>query len=186
MHPTRHKGIHVVQYRRDFTPGASYFFTVTLQDRHSSFLTQHIRLLGNAFRHARQHAPFITHAIVVLPEHLHVIWQLPIEDSNFSLRWRLIKTHFTHSLIKSGKCISKNKRGEYHLWQRRFWEHRIRNERDLTAHVDYIHYNPVKHGLVKQASDWQYSSIHRYISQGILPVNWGGKSAFPGEFGEAG
>ena len=92
----------MVQYRRDFTPGATYFFTITLKDRRFSYLTDHIDALGNAFRSVRNQAPFITHAIVVLPEHLHVIWELPSGDINYSWRWRLIKNHFTRSLLAEG------------------------------------------------------------------------------------
>ncbi len=154
----------MVNYRRDYNNGALYFFTLTLQNRQSTYLTNHIALLGDAFRYVRTKSYFTTHAIVVLPDHLHVIWQLPLDNSNYSLCWKLIKTRFTQGLINKGMSVSKNHRGEYNLWQKRFWEHRIRDENDLQKHVDYIHYNPVKHGYVLTPSDWLYSSIHRYIN----------------------
>lgn len=150
----------MVNYRRDYTNGAIYFFTVTLQNRQSSDLTRYIDLLGDAFRHVRARFSFTTHAIAVLPDHLHAIWELPEEDYDYSLRWRLIKTRFTQA------------RGKQNVWQKRFWEHRIRNEQDLHRHIDYIHYNPVKHGHVLNPTDWPYSSIHRYIKQNILPEHW--------------
>ena len=165
-------------YRRVIAPGATYFFTLTLQDRTSSLLTKHIDILGTAFRRARSNNPFRTKAIVILPEHLHVIWQLPDGDSDYSKRWRQIKTNFTRALIKQGITLDKNINGEYDLWQKRFWEHRIRDDNDLEQHINYIHYNPVKHGLVEFASHWMFSSIHRYIKQGILPVNWGHRGAW--------
>ncbi|MBA2652610.1 MAG: transposase [Tatlockia sp.] len=173
----------MVNYRRDITSGATYFFTLTLRNRQSNLLTKHITLLGNSFRQARKDNPFLTKAIVVLPEHLHVIWQLPTNDDDYSTRWRQIKTYFTQALIKAKVPLSSNSRNEYNLWQRRFWEHRIRNDQDLEQHVAYIHNNPVKHRLVNLPRDWPYSSIHSYIKQGILSKNWGGDS-IEGYFGE--
>ncbi|MDP1604902.1 MAG: transposase [Legionella sp.] len=167
--------INMVNYRRDFTAGATYFFTLTLQNRDSNYLTQYIDLLGEAFRHVRKKAHFTTHAIAVLPEHLHVVWELPRDDCSYSLRWRLIKTRFTQEINKKN-FMSKNNRGEFDLWQKRFWEHRIRDENDLQKHIDYIHYNPVKHGHVVAPVDWPHSSIHRYIKEGILQVDWGGEN----------
>ena len=164
----------MVFFRRDFTPGGTYFFTVTLKNRKSTYLTSYIQLLGKVLRQARHHAHFSTHAIAVLPEHLHVIWELPPGDSNYSARWRRVKASFTKELVRAGVPIKPNLRGEYDLWQRRFWEHRIRDEKDFQNHVDYIHYNPVKHGYVFNAVDWPFSSIHRYIAQGLLPKDWGG------------
>ena len=164
----------MVHYRRDNTPGATYFFTVTLRNRHSTLLTTHIKQLGEAFRHVQRKATFRTIAIVVMHEHLHAIWQLPIDDSHYSRRWGLIKGHFTHALLKAGLPFIKDNSGEYNVWQKRFWEHRIRDETDFERHIDYIHYNPVKHGLVSLPREWPYSSIHRYIANGILDKDWGG------------
>ncbi|WP_259331256.1 REP-associated tyrosine transposase [Legionella bozemanae] len=173
----------MVHYRRDLTAGGTYFFTLTLRNRYSNLLTAHIRDLGNSFREVRKNAHFEMPAFVILPEHLHVIWQLPYNDFDYSRRWLLIKAHFTRSLVKSGLPLLPNQRGEYNLWQRRFWEHRIRNEIDYQKHIEYIHYNPVKHGLVEVPTQWPYSSIHRFISKGIIDKNWGGAS-FEGSFGE--
>ena len=176
----------MVQYRRDFTPGATYFFTLTLKNRHLSHLTDHIDALGDAFRSIRHLAPFTTHAIVILPNHLHAILELPRGDDNYSSRWRLIKTHFTRSLLARNVLLRKNGRNEYDLWQRRFWEHRIRDEYDLTTHIHYIHFNPVKHGLVERPRDWPHSSVHRYIKKRILPLNWGEKDVSSPGVGENG
>ena len=131
-------------------------------------------MLGRAFRRARKANPFSTEAIVVLPEHLHVIWRLPMEDDAYSTRWRQIKTYFTQELINSGVPLTRNARHEYNLWQRRFWQHRLKDDRDLEQHVAYIHYNPVKHRYVRAAVDWPYSSIHSDINKGIVPKDWGG------------
>jgi len=109
---------------------------------------------------------------VVLPEHLHSIWALPLDDADYPKRWQAIKSRFTRSLVKEGEALTKNTKGEYDLWQRRYWEHLIRDESDLQRHVDYIHYNPVKHGHVLQVKDWPYSSFHRYIQKGYLNPNW--------------
>lgn len=163
----------MVDYRRNYLPGGSFFFTVNLQDRQSTFLTDHIDLLREAFRTVRSQQPFSITAIVILPEHLHTIWELPPEDDNFSSRWRVIKSLFTRSLVKRGVEISKNKKGEYSLWQRRFWEHTIRDENDLQRHVDYIHYNPVKHGWAARVKEWEYSSFHRYVKLGWINEDWG-------------
>ncbi|MBA2648897.1 MAG: transposase [Legionella sp.] len=163
----------MVKYRRDYSPGACYFFTLTLMDRQSSHLTTHIGLLGNAFRTIHTKLNFITHAIVVLPDHIHCIWELPENDSDYSKRIRMIKTIFTQSLLQLHIPLQKNTRGNVILWQPRFWEHRIRNAQDLQTHVDYIHYNPVKHGYVKKPIDWPHSSIHKYIKKGVITESWG-------------
>src|SRR5210317_1734497 len=164
----------MVQYRRSRTPGATWFFTVNLQYRSSRHLITHIDDLRMAFDHARQQRPFKTVAIVILPDHLHMVMKLPSGDSDYPGRWRSIKSHFTRSLVKNGLPLIKNTRGEFNLWQRRYWEHEIRNELDLQRHVDYIHFNPVKHGHVSGVMDWPYSSFHRYVRKGILQENWGG------------
>ncbi|KTD64604.1 REP-associated tyrosine transposase [Legionella shakespearei] len=164
----------MVYYRRDYSPGASYFFTLTLIDRQSAYLTKYISNLSDAFRIIRAKSNFITHAMVVLPDHLHCLWQLPLDDSDYSNRIRLIKTHFTQSLLRLNIPLKKNVRGNVNLWQTRFWEHRIRDEKDFQMHVDYIHYNPVKHGYVNAPIEWPYSSIHRYIKKDLISKNWGG------------
>ena len=162
----------MVNYRRDYTKGGVYFFTVTLKNRRANYLTQYINILGDAFRFVRNKYAYSTLAITILPDHIHVIWELPQGDSNYSLRWRLIKKHVTQELLKQQVPLTKDSRGAYNLWQNRFWEHLIRNEHDLQKHIDYIHFNPVKHGYTSIPADWPYSSIHRYIKQGILPCDW--------------
>ena len=175
----------MVNYRRNFILGGTFFFTVTLADRRSKVLTDRIDLLRNALRAARRERPFVIDAIVILPDHLHSILRLPPGDSDFSGRWRRIKGHFSSALINSGIDLKRHANGDLALWQRRFWEHTIREETDFARHADYIHYNPVKHGLVSQVVDWRHSSFHRYARQGILPADWGGKLAFPARgFGE--
>ena len=176
----------MVRYRRNFVPGGTYFFTVTVADRRSSVLIDHIVSLRRAFRITRGERPFDIDAIVVLPDHLHVVMTLPDGDSDFSGRWRRIKSLFTRGAVKGGLQAAPNARGEYDLWQRRFWEHTIRDEADLARHVDYIHFNPAKHGLVSRVSDWRYSSFHRYMRLGWLPEDWGGTVVINSdmEFGE--
>ena len=162
----------MVKYRRYYLPGGTYFFTVTLHNRKSIWLTKYIKELGVVMRSAQVTYPYKVIAMVVLPEHLHAIWELPEGDKNFSLRWRYIKSQFTKKLLKGSVNIAKNNRGEYALWQRRFWEHAIRDEKDYQRHVDYIHYNPVKHQLVTCVKDWPYSTFHRYVKEGIIAENW--------------
>ena len=132
----------------------------------------------------RRERPFAIEAIVVLPDHLHTIMTLPPDDSDFSGRWRRIKSLFTRQVVSTGFACPRNSRGEYALWQRRFWEHTIRDERDLVAHMDYIHYNPVKHGLASRVSDWPFSSFHRYVRIGALPDDWAGDAKSNMRFGE--
>jgi putative transposase len=164
----------MVRYRRNFVPGGTFFFTLTLDDRRSSVLVDHVTLLRAAFRKTRSERPFSIDAIVILPEHLHVILTLPPDDPDFSNRLRRIKGRFTRSVIAAGVPISRDHRGEYSLWQKRFWEHTIRDDRDVERCVDYIHYNPVKHRLVATPSEWPYSSLHRYVRTGVLAPDWGG------------
>ena len=153
--------------------GGTFFFTVTLKDRSSTLLVEHIDQLRGAFKTVSAQSPFTIDAIVILPEHLHTIWTLPENDDDYPKRWRAIKSLFTRTLNKKGVELRKNSRGEYPLWQRRYWEHTIHSENDLQSHVDYVHYNPVKHGLVSRVCEWPYSSFHRYVKDGLLDVNWG-------------
>src|SRR5436309_1161048 len=133
----------MVQYRRNFVRGGTFFFTVALADRRSSILVTHIQSLRAAFRRTPRERPFEIDAIVVLPEHLHAVMTLPPEDADFSGRWRRIKSLFTQRVVRDGMPITRNRRGEYTLWQRRFWEHTVRDETDFARHVDYVHYNPI-------------------------------------------
>jgi putative transposase len=162
----------MVLYRRNRVPGGTYFFTVTLRNRSSTLLVDHIDLLRESVRFARRKKPFHIDALVVLPEHLHAVLTLPPGDYDYSGRWKMIKSHFSHALAKTGIPIKKNKRGEYALWQSRFWEHTIRDETDFAHHVDYVHYNPVKHGLVRQVRDWPYSTFYLYVQLGFYPLDW--------------
>ena len=162
-------------YRRWRVAGGSYFFTVNLLDRRTPLLVEHIDLFRAAFHAVRTAHPFHVDAVVVLPEHLHCVWTLPPGDADFSTRWRLIKGEFSRSLPSGGErqSASRMKHRERGIWQRRFWEHVIRDDRDFARHVDYIHFNPVKHGLVKRPIDWPHSSIHDFVRRGIVPAEWG-------------
>jgi len=174
----------MVRYRRNLVPGGTYFFTVTLTDRRSTVLVDHVDVLREAFRIARRELPFAIDAIVVLPEHLHMMMTLPQADIDYSGRWRRIKSLFARSVSRH-MPLQRNSRGEFALWQRRFWEHTIRDDGDFERHADYIHFNPIKHGLVTRVSDWPYSSFHRYVELGILPNDWAGEVEVPGtSFGE--
>ncbi|MGA7489696.1 MAG: transposase [Xanthobacteraceae bacterium] len=174
----------MVRYRRNLVPGGAFFFTVTLADRRSSVLVEHIAALRAAFRATRSERPFAIDAIVVLPDHLHTIMTLPADDCDFPGRWRRIKSLFTRR-VAAQDARPRNPDGDYSLWQPRYWEHTVRDETDFARHVDYIHYNPVKHGLVSRARDWPYSSFHRYVRQGVLPEDWGGEiDDSGGNFGE--
>ena len=121
--------------------------------------------------------PFAIDAIVVLPDHLHTLWRLPDGEQDFSTRWMVIKRQFSAGLPAGPVNASKRSKREKGVWQRRFWEHLIRDERDFVAHVDYVHFNPVKHGWVRRVKDWEYSTFHRYVDQGVLPLDWAGGDA---------
>jgi REP-associated tyrosine transposase len=175
----------MVLYRRNFVPGGTYFFTVTLSDRRSNLLVENVDALRDAFRTARDERPFEIEAIVVLPDHLHAIMKLPADDANFAGRWRRIKGHFSTGLLYAGVQLRRDSNGELALWQRRYWEHTIRDEDDFARHVDYVHFNPVKHGYVQRVSDWPHSSFHRYVRAGFLPGDWAGDAGeSAGAFGE--
>ena len=173
----------MANYRRFMCKGGVYFFTVNLADRKSDLLTRHIADLRASVREVLRHRPFQIDAMVVLPDHLHAVWTLPDGDSDFSTRWKEIKTGFSKRTGARGHCsMSKQLKGERGLWQRRFWEHLIRDEADYNAHVQYCWGNPVKHGYVKRAVDWQYSSFHRDKRLGRVPMEWG--APIEGSFGE--
>jgi putative transposase len=154
-------------YRRLYIPGACYFFTVVTHDR-SPLLINNIDRLRTSFQYAQQRLPFTIEAIVILPDHLHCLWTLPENDKDFSSRWRLLKYYFARGIE-----TLNNKRKEKPIWQRRFWEHLIRNEADWCRHMDYIHYNPVKHGLASSPREWQFSSFSRCVKEGLYDTNWG-------------
>jgi putative transposase len=172
-------------YRRAFVPGGCWFFTVNLLDRRRTLLVDHIEILREAVAATRQSRGFSIDAFVVLPDHLHAVWSLPPGDHDFSTRWRLIKNRFARALPKKKSLdavrLSRNERG---IWQRRFWEHLIRDEADYARHVEYCYINPLKHGLVTRVQDWPHSSFHRDARAGIFPLDWAGESEPRGDFGE--
>ena len=176
-----------MRYRRVYIEGGCYFFTVATEKRRKIFADDdNVKRLRAAFKTVMEKRPFVIDAAVVLPDHLHFIWTLPEHDSDYSTRWRLIKTAFTKQLTQPFlvENTNRNKKRQQDIWQHRGWEHCVRDERDLQQHIDYIHYNPVKHGYVKRASDWQYSSIHRYIRTGVLDKDWGaGEMVFTDDVG---
>ena len=167
-----------MEYRRSFLPGGTFFFTVVAEDRKPLFSEPtNITTLRSAFREIQVQRPFTLEAAVVLPDHLHCIWTLPPGDADFSTRWRLINTWFTKHCdwalsAEDGKA--RTSRGERGLWQHRYWEHMLRDETDYRRHIEYIHFNPVKHGYVKAPMDWPYSSFRRYVKTGMYPPDWGG------------
>lgn len=169
----------MTNYRRSKIEGGTYFFTQVTHQRQPWLCTDTARpLLRAAFLKVREKYPFAIDAIVLLPDHLHCIWTLPPKDSDYATRWRLIKSDVTRQgasqlKLQTNRSESRKKRGERNLWQRRFWEHLIRDDTDFEQHCDYIHYNPVKHGLCHRAAEWQYSSFHRYVAQGVYSIDWG-------------
>ena len=157
------------QYKRVYLNGGVYFFTVVTYQRQPLFLSeQNVQILKAAIKKVKLAYPFVIDAIVVMPDHLHCIWRMPENDNDFSLRWRLIKKYFSESIT-----APKNKRNEKLIWQRRFWEHAIRDENDWRRHMDYIHYNPVKHGYAKAPIDWQHSSFHYWVKWQYYEKDWG-------------
>ena len=163
-----------MRYRRSLVEGGTFFFTVNRANRNSQLLTENIETLRAVMRTVRQRHPFEIVAMVVLPDHLHTIWKTPEGDSAYPMRWCLIKSRFSRAIPKREIVgPSRHLKRERGIWQRRYWEHQIRDETDLERHVDYIHNNPVKHGNVTHASDWPYSSIHRFARLGLTPNNWG-------------
>ena len=154
-----------MQYRRFYQSGARYFFTVVTENR-EPLLIENIERLRAAFRLCLSRYPFEIEAIVVLPDHLHTVWRLPEGDANFSKRWMVIKRKFSAGLPSRVVSDSKTNKREKGVWQRRFWEHCIRDENDWRQHVDYIHFNPVKHGYVSAPQDWLYSSFNQAVSKG--------------------
>lgn len=173
------------KYRRYRVPGGTYFFTLNLLERRQDLLVRHIHALREAVRRTRQQRPFHIDAWVVLPDHLHCVWTLPPGDDDFSNRWKAIKIRFVQSLPaterRSAVRIAKSERG---IWQRRFWEHALRDDGDYSAHVDYCHINPVKHGVVGRVADWPYSTFHHYVARSIYPPDWAGTPETELDYGE--
>ncbi len=162
-------------YRRNRQAGATYFFTFCLNDRRISLLTDYIDELRQAYRKTQSKMPFVSEAMVILPDHIHALWTMPQNDNNYPARIRLFKSHFSRQLphsVKQTKSISRIDRKETGIWQRRYWEHTIRDELDFNNHMDYIHFNPVKHKLVNCAADWSYSSFLNEVKKGRYDKDW--------------
>jgi putative transposase len=164
-------------YRRNRVPGGTYFFTVNLFGRQSQLLIEQIDLLRDAVRMVKAKKPFHIDAWVVLPEHIHAIWTLPAGDSDYSGRWKAIKIAFSKAIERNEfRTVARVLKRERGIWQRRFWEHTIQDDADYAVHMDYVHINPVKHGLVSKVCDWPYSSFHRAVKQGLYPADWAGSA----------
>ena len=189
-------------YRRANFAGGYYFFTVVTHQRQQFLCDELARdCLRSAWQRVASDRPFESIALCLLPNHLHAIWRLPDDDADFSSRWKLIKMFFTHLYLQNSTrgpegppyaCsngqtnANRRRRREAGIWQRRFWEHQIRDENDLQKHVDYTHYNPVKHGLADDVADWPWSTYHRYVKAGWYREKDFDLSAFDDEksFGE--
>jgi putative transposase len=160
------------EYRRFYQPGGSYFFTIVTHQRTEILsLPDNITRLKSAFDKVMGKYSFIMEAFVILPDHVHCLWRMPSGDSNYSLRWRLIKGYFS-----AGFNHPVNHRGEKEIWQRHFWEHLLRDEEDWKKHMDYIHYNPVKHGYVKSPGEWLHSSFRQAVQDGLYAPGWGAEA----------
>jgi putative transposase len=174
-------------YRRFRVPGGTYFFTVNLLERRLDTLVRHIDVLREAVRVTKRERPFQIDALVVLPDYMHCVWTLPPGDDNFSNRWKAIKIRLVQKIPaterRSKVRVARCERG---VWQRRFWEHAIRDEYDYATHIDYCHWNPMKHGLVQRVADWPYSSFHQYVHRGLISEDWaGGLAEQEGLYGES-
>ena len=165
----------MTEYRRFYQPNATWFFTVNLAERKNNrLLVDNIDLLRECFRYVKQRKPYHVDAIVILPDHLHCIWTLPPDDNNYSVRWNMLKGRFSRAIEKGERIsVSRLNRRERGIWQRRFWEHTLHDEQDYQNHFDYLHFNPVKHGLVDGVSKWPYSSFHYWVKQGVYTDLWG-------------
>jgi len=173
-------------YRRYRRAGGLYSFTVVSQKRRPILCDPNIRCaLRQAITHVRVELPFSIRAWVLMPDHLHCLWALPEGDNDYSKRWGKIKRYVSQrcgdEYRDANNSLSRIKRRESSIWQRRFWEHAIRDDRDYNAHVDYMHYNPVKHGLVGVVRDWPFSSFHRWVRTGAYPLDWGGCASACGD-----
>jgi putative transposase len=160
-------------YRRNRVPGGTYIFTVNLANRRSDLLVREVETLNAAIRAVHTATPFHIDAWVILPEHMHCIWTLPEDDTDYSGRWRAIKKRFSKALPnvepKRPEAVARDGRG---IWQKRFWEHTIRDDRDYRVHMDYVHFNPVKHGLVAHPADWPHSTFQKCVALGLYDTAW--------------
>ena len=172
-------------HRCNRVPGGTYFFTVNLRVRRSNLLVTEIAALCDAVTGARAKQHFHIDAWVVLPDHIHCMWTLPPGDADFAGRWQKIKIAFSTSMpATEERSSSRLRRGERGIWQRRYWEHTVRDDRDYRAHMDDIHFNPVKHGLVPAPAAWPYSTFHRCVGMGLYPEDWAGGGADMAATGE--
>ena len=164
-----------MRYRRADVAGGTYFFTVNLAERKRTLWVDHVDILRAVMQKVKATHPFHIDVMVVLPDHLHALWTLPEGDCDYPTRWMLIKAGFSRQLPKDERrSQSREAKGERGIWQRRYWEHLIRDERDYAHHVDYIHYNPVKHGYVQRVADWPYSTFHHDVERGTYAADWAG------------
>ena len=176
-------------YRCNRVEGGSYFFTVNLQDRRSDLLVAEIATLRGAVRAAKARHPFHTDAWVVLPDHMHCVWTVPKGDHDFPVRWQMIKALFSRAIPRSvpqpdDRPRSQVRKREAGIWQRRYWEHTIRDDQDYAAHMDYVHFNPVRHGLAPRPADWTFSSFAKCVALGMYPIDWGTDGADLADTGE--
>ena len=175
------------RYRRWRVEGATYFFTVVTYQRQRLLTDDHAReCLRGALEQVRSRLPFRLLAIVLLPDHLHTVWELPRGDADYSTRWRQVKSMFTRAYRARlsphrSRSASRGRRHEQLIWQRRFFEHTCRDEQDVQRCVDYVHINPVKHRLVERVRDWPWSSFHHYARCGAYPLDWGSSTEWYGD-----
>jgi putative transposase len=167
-----------MRYRRSTTPGATYFFTVVTYRRRAMLCEPDtVAPLREAFATVKQRHPFRIDAVVILPDHWHGLWTLPPDDADDSTRWMRVKSHCTRRCavaLKTPRSPALRHKRAPTIWQPRYWEHPIRDDRDFERHCDYLHDNPVKHGLVAQVADWPHSSFHRFVENGAYPLDWAG------------
>jgi len=169
----------MTRWRRVFVPGGTFFFTVVTERRKAILTTAKGRvLLGTVMRECQQHWPFEVMGIVLLPDHLHAILRLPSEDVDYPKRWGWMKKEFTKRWLDAGgieqqRSPSRQKNRRRGVWQRRYWEHCIRDQDDFSRHMNYLHFNPVKHQYVPCPADWPWSTFHRYVREGVYEANWG-------------
>lgn len=173
-----------MNYRRASVPGGSYFFTLVAHERAPLFANAaNVVCWRGAIANVQRKRPFVVEAEVLMPDHVHVVWTLPEGDADYSTRIRLVKTAFTKAVPPSVKTSPRNEsrasKGEREVWQRRYWEHVIRDEEDFHTHVDYVHFNPVKHGLTKRPCDWPYSTFGAWVERGSYDPWWGSDNAPP-------
>jgi putative transposase len=172
-------------FQRQWVPGNTFFFTVALQDRNSHLLVEQIGALRTALSLVNHRHPFGIDAWVVLPDHIHAIWTLPPGDRNYAMRWKRIKTLFSRAIsLQESSSASRLWKGEHGIWQRRYWSHSVRDLSEYRRCFDYIHLNPLRHGLVTQVKDWPYSTFHRHVEKGVYKPDWCGGKMIEGTFGE--